>query len=151
MVSRSRVLVIDNDPAWCARLKADFEQAGYAVETALGSDTGLALARDFSPQLVVLETRLEPLDGKAVMARLRQQTGAAIVFLTSVHDHAVAADLLWQGAADFVRKPCEPRELLARVRAILRRAQAWRLVWLPARLAPLARLERRPRPGPLLH
>jgi CheY-like chemotaxis protein len=120
-VLRPRLLVIDDDAELRGYLAEHFSAAGYDVRMAPDGPAGLALARQFAPHLVLLDMRMTPLDGKDTLARLREETDAAIVFLTAVDDKDSVAEGLWQGAADYITKPFHIREVMARARAILRR------------------------------
>lgn len=118
------ILLVDDDEGMRALLKEVFSAAGFATLTAASGEEGLELAASDTPALVVLDVSLPGCSGYEVCSRLRQTFGQTIgiVFLsgerTESLDH-VAGLLL--GADDYVTKPFDPDQLVARVRAILRR------------------------------
>jgi two-component system alkaline phosphatase synthesis response regulator PhoP len=120
-----RVLVVDDDPQIVRLLRASLEQAGYQVFAAYDGETALHILRRKRPDLVVLDLMLPDRDGWDVTRAIRGDTTLAdtpIIMLTArveYHDRIVGLEL---GADDYVAKPFHPGELLARVRAVLRRA-----------------------------
>jgi two-component system alkaline phosphatase synthesis response regulator PhoP len=118
------VLVVEDDPQ-IAQIAADYLQhAGFAVLTAGDGPDALAVARERRPDLVVLDLGLPRLDGMEVTKRLRQAGDVPIIMLTARVDEADRLAGLELGADDYVTKPFSPRELVARVRAVLRRAES---------------------------
>jgi two-component system, OmpR family, alkaline phosphatase synthesis response regulator PhoP len=116
------VLVVD-DEARIVRLVRDYlERAGFAVLAAQDGETALAMARAEQPDLIVLDLMLPGMDGLDVCRRLRQVSGVPIIMLTARVEEADRVVGLELGADDYVTKPFSPRELVARVRATLRRA-----------------------------
>ena len=123
-VPRARILVVDDDAKTVAALRLYLEHAGYAVESA--SDGRAALERaqaDPAPDLVVLDRMLPQLDGLAVCRLLRAHSAIPVILLTARTTEADRLEGLDLGADDYVCKPFSPRELVARVRAVLRRTQ----------------------------
>ena len=121
-MARRRVLVIDDDRNIVQLVRMYLEKDGYQVAVAHDGDEALEVARSFKPDLVVLDIMLPGLDGHEVAKRLRWDSDVPIIMLTartSENDKLVGLDL---GADDYVTKPFSPRELLARIRAVLRRA-----------------------------
>jgi DNA-binding response OmpR family regulator len=116
------ILVVD-DEARIVKLVRDYlERAGFAVLSARDGETALLMARRERPDLIVLDLMLPGLDGLDVCRRLRQETAVPIIMLTARVEEADRIVGLELGADDYVTKPFSPRELVARVRAALRRA-----------------------------
>lgn len=119
----ARVLVIEDDEQILKFLKRGLAYEGYEVDTAMDGQSGLAIARDNPPDLVVLDLMLPGMDGLEVCRRLRAGGPVPILILTAkdtVTDRIQGLDM---GADDYMVKPFELDELLARIRALLRRAQ----------------------------
>jgi DNA-binding response OmpR family regulator len=117
-----RVLVVDDDPALADVVARYLRREGFEVDYAEDGATGLHLALSTLPDLVVLDLMMPGMDGFEVCRRLRQVTSIPVVMLTALgeeDDRIAGLDL---GADDYVTKPFSPRELAARVRAVLRRA-----------------------------
>ncbi len=123
-----RILIIEDDPAILKVLQRGLTYEGYVVDTATDGRSGLILARDQQPDLVILDLMLPGIDGLEVCHRLRTVSGSIpILILTAkdaVQDRIQGLDA---GADDYMVKPFNLDELLARVRALLRRTQADRL------------------------
>jgi len=116
------ILVVD-DEARIVKLVRDYlERAGFHVLTARDGETALQVARLERPDLIVLDLMLPGLDGLDVCRRLRQESAVPIIMLTARVEEADRIVGLELGADDYVTKPFSPRELVARVRAALRRA-----------------------------
>ena len=115
------ILVVD-DEARIVKLVRDYlERAGYDVLDARDGETALTLARLEHPDLIVLDLMLPGVDGLDICRRLRQESGVPIIMLTARVEEADRIVGLELGADDYVTKPFSPRELVARVRATLRR------------------------------
>jgi two-component system response regulator AdeR len=117
----SVVLVADDDEVVRARAARALEQAGYRVlKTGDGLET-LKVMRRFAPRLVVLDIGMPGLDGKAVMRIVKSMGAAAptVVFLTAMDADADREEGLALGAADYITKPFQPDDLVARVGAAL--------------------------------
>jgi DNA-binding response OmpR family regulator len=116
------ILVVD-DEARIVKLVRDYlERAGFDVLSAPDGETALTLARLEQPDLIILDLMLPAVDGLDVCRRLRQESGVPIIMLTARVEEADRIVGLELGADDYVTKPFSPRELVARVRATLRRA-----------------------------
>src|SRR5437879_4759653 len=116
------VLVVDDEPR-IAAIAADYlRHAGYAVLTAADGLQALELARTKRPDLVVLDLGLPELGGLEVARALRAETAVPIVMLTARVEESDRLLGLELGADDYITKPFSPRELVARVRAVLRRS-----------------------------
>jgi len=118
-----RILVVDDDPEIVSFLKRGLTYEGYTVDTASDGAGALARAREAEPDLVVLDIMMPGIDGLEVSRRLRQASKVPIIMLTAkgtVTDRVKGLD---SGADDYLVKPFAFDELLARIRALLRRSQ----------------------------
>lgn len=119
-----RILIVDDEPKLVRGLKPYFRQAGFEVLTAYDGVEALSLARRDRPDLIVLDLMLPGMDGLDVCRTLRQEGDfVPIVMLTARVEEADKLIGLELGADDYVAKPFSPRELVARVRAVLRRVE----------------------------
>ena len=119
-----RILVIEDDPAVASGLRAGLEREGYAVSWVDTGATGIDHAREQNPHLILLDVRLPDLSGLDVCRRLRQLGLRQPIVMLTVRDQEIDKVLgLEMGADDYVTKPFSPREIVARVRAVLRRVQ----------------------------
>ncbi|MCU0890074.1 MAG: response regulator [Rubritepida sp.] len=121
-VAQPRILVVDDEPQIHRFLGPALEAAGYAPMRATTMAEGLRLAAERAPALVLLDLGLPDGDGKLAIPRLRGFTDAPIVILSARDQEAEKVAALDAGADDFVEKPFALGELLARIRAALRRA-----------------------------
>jgi DNA-binding response OmpR family regulator len=117
----ARVLVVDDEPRIVQLVRDYLERAGFAVSTARDGREALMRARQDRPDLIVLDLGLPELEGLEVTRRLRRDSGVPIIILTARDDETDKVVGLELGADDYVTKPFSPRELTARVRAVLRR------------------------------
>ena len=118
-----KILVVDDEPTLVATLKYNLEREGYQVVTAVDGEAALSVTRAEHPDLIVLDLMLPGLDGLEVCRILRREMMAPILMLTAKTDEVDKVVGLELGADDYVTKPFSMRELLARVRALLRRAE----------------------------
>jgi two-component system, OmpR family, response regulator MprA len=116
-----RVLVVEDDEEIADVLRRSLRQEGYEVQTSADGIEALDAATAFVPDLVVLDLGLPRLDGIEVCRRLREDGDVPILMLTARSDTEDRVDGLDSGADDYLVKPFERRELLARIRALLRR------------------------------
>jgi two-component system, OmpR family, alkaline phosphatase synthesis response regulator PhoP len=115
------VLIVDDEPK-IVRLVADYlERAGFGVRSARSGEEALMRARTEAPDLVILDLGLPGVDGLDVTRSLRRSGDLPIIMLTARDDETDKLIGLELGADDYVTKPFSPRELVARVRAVLRR------------------------------
>ncbi len=121
MASLPRILVVDDEPHIVELVRYNLLQEGYDVSTAGDGESALAKARTDRPDLVVLDIMLPGLDGVEVCRRLRRESAVPIIMLTAKGGELERVVGLETGADDYVTKPFSPRELIARVRAVLRR------------------------------
>jgi two-component system alkaline phosphatase synthesis response regulator PhoP len=120
-MSGKKVLVVDDDVKTVELVKLYLNRDGYRVLTAYNGNDALQLARESKPDLIVLDLMLPGIDGLGVCRILRKESDVPIIMLTALttdEDRLTGLDL---GADDYVTKPFSPRELAARVRAVLRR------------------------------
>jgi len=124
---KERILIIEDDPAILKLLQRGLTYEGYTVDTAMDGRSGLNMARDYSPDLVILDWMLPGMDGLDVCHRLRMGGSVPILMLTAkdtIQDRVQGLDA---GADDYMVKPFNLDELTARVRALLRRTQTDRV------------------------
>lgn len=117
-----RILVIDDEPHIVQVVSAYLEREGYQVDSAADGDLALELARDTHPDLLVLDVMLPGRSGFDVLRQLRTDgVDSAVIMLTARDELIDRVAGLEMGADDYVTKPFEPRELVARIGAVLRR------------------------------
>ncbi|MGD6802539.1 response regulator transcription factor [Rossellomorea vietnamensis] len=120
-----KILVVDDEQSIVTLLKYNLEQAGYTVITANDGEEGRDLALEQVPDLMILDLMLPKIDGIEVCKQIRQQkVMIPILMLTAKDDEFDKVLGLELGADDYMTKPFSPREVMARVKAILRRSQA---------------------------
>lgn len=117
------ILVVDDDPRLREVLTLTLNRAGYQVATASNGQQALVSATRDATDLIVLDVGLPELDGLEVCRRLRQTSDVPILFLTARDDEVDRILGLELGADDYVTKPFSPRELVARIKTILKRSQ----------------------------
>ena len=118
----TKILVVDDEAKIVKTVRAFLESSGYAVSTAADGQTALATFRHEHPGLVILDLGLPGLDGLDVTKAIRRESDVPIIILTARVEETDKLVGLELGADDYVTKPFSPRELVARVRALLRRA-----------------------------
>jgi DNA-binding response OmpR family regulator len=119
-----RILLVDDEPLILKGLKYTLEQEGYETDSAMDGEEALSKFDAGSFDLILLDVMLPKLDGIAVCQRIREHSDVPIIMLTAkgeVEDRIIGLEL---GADDYLIKPFSPRELVARVRALLRRVHA---------------------------
>ena len=120
------VLVVDDEPEIVRLVRDYLERAGFAVAVAADGPSALRAARSARPDIVVLDLGLPGMDGLDVARELRRDGEVPIIMLTARTEEADRVAGLELGADDYVSKPFSPRELVARVRAVLRRTDSAR-------------------------
>ena len=115
------ILIIDDDTQSRDSLAATLSVEGFDVVTATNGDEGVALVASASPSLVLLDMQLADSQGLAVFRRIATMSPVPVIMVTSRDDELDAVLALEAGAADHITKPPRPRELTARIRAVLRR------------------------------
>lgn len=125
-MARERILVLEDEPDIAEVLEYNLEKEGFAVETVRRGDTGLDAIRRDPPDLLVLDLMLPGLDGLEITRLLKREPATArlpIVMLTARGDEMDRIVGLELGADDYIRKPFSPREVVLRIKAVLRRFQ----------------------------
>jgi DNA-binding response OmpR family regulator len=121
-----KVLVVEDEPALLETLVYNLDRQGYTVETASDGKSAIDTARQFIPDLIVLDIMLPVIDGFEVCRILRQETNVPILMLTARDDEIDRVIGLEMGADDYIPKPFSMREFMARVKAHLRRERLFR-------------------------
>ena len=117
----TKILVIDDEPSIINLVSAYLKPEGYEVSTAADGNAGLKAAHAFKPDLIILDLMLPGMDGIELLSRLRRESDVYVIMLTARTDETDKIVGLSVGADDYVTKPFSPRELVARVKAALRR------------------------------
>ncbi len=120
----AKILVIDDEPSIVNLVTAYLKPEGYEVYTASDGNAGLKTARVFKPDVIVLDLMLPGMDGIEVLSQLRRESNVYVILLTAKTEETDKIVGLSVGADDYVTKPFSPRELVARIKAALRRLQA---------------------------
>jgi DNA-binding response OmpR family regulator len=118
-----RILVVDDEARLVSLVRGYLEGEGYEVASAGDGRAALILTRQFSPDLIVLDLMMPEMDGWEFLRLLRRESNAPVIMLTARVEEADRIAGLEMGADDYLTKPFSPRELVARVRAVLRRTQ----------------------------
>ncbi|MHB1381841.1 MAG: response regulator transcription factor [Thermoleophilia bacterium] len=119
----TKILIVEDEQGIASFIAMYLEKEGYAVTAAANGEDCLARAVEGRPDLVLLDIMLPDIDGFEVCRRLRQDTDIPIIMLTARDDSTDKVVGLELGADDYITKPFEPRELVARVKAVLRRSE----------------------------
>jgi len=119
----TRILVVDDEPLYVRLLKVNLEQEGYQIASASDGEEALEAISQNMPDLIILDVVMPKLDGLTVMQRVRQFSNVPIILLTALGEEQDRVKGLNIGADDYVVKPFSATELIARVRAVLRRSQ----------------------------
>ena len=122
-MTATKILLVDDDVELLEMLKSYMEREGFDVTIANEAEGGVAAALSGNHQLVVLDVMMPKMSGIEALNRIRMSSRVPVLMLTAKGDDADRIVGLELGADDYVPKPCTPRELVARVRAILRRTQ----------------------------
>ncbi len=123
MATKPKILLVDDEQAITDNLSPFLERSGFAVAVAGDGEEALRQADSFGPNLIVLDILMPKLDGRETLRRLRQAGNRTpVILLTQVGESTERAMALEEGADDYLNKPFDPHELVARIRAVLRRA-----------------------------
>jgi len=116
------LLLVDDEEAVASALSRFFERAGFSVVVAADGAQGLAAHEERHPDVVVADVRMPVMDGREMVRQMRARgQWTPVILLTQLGESADRAVALDEGADDYLNKPCDPQELLSRVRALLRR------------------------------
>ena len=117
------VLIVEDDTRIANWVKVYFERAGFCAQVTHDGESGLALASNLTPDLLILDLMLPRFDGVELCRILRRESDVPIIMLTAREAHAERVIGLDSGADDYIVKPFDPEELIARAEAVLRRVK----------------------------
>ena len=120
---KHRILVVDDEPSVTDLLTYNLRKAPYDVRVAADGRAGLRLAKEFRPDLILLDLMIPEVDGLDVCRELRKSSSVPIIMITALGEETDRVVGLELGADDYVTKPFSVRELMARIKAVLRRAE----------------------------
>jgi DNA-binding response OmpR family regulator len=124
MTTKTKLLIVDDEVDLLAELKPLLERSGYDVVTAIDGVQALERIEEMQPDLIILDVMMPRMDGREVLRRLREADNwTPVILLTQVGTSMERAMSLQEGADDYLNKPYDPMELIARIQAILRRVQ----------------------------
>jgi len=124
MYDKSRLLLVDDESAITVNLAPFLERSGFAVTVCANGEEGLKQAAVLAPALIVMDVLMPVVDGREALRRLRKSGNwTPVILLTQVGEASERAMALEEGADDYLNKPFDPHELVARIRAVLRRAR----------------------------
>ena len=122
-MDRQKILIVDDDKNICQIIKLYLENEGYITALAYNGQDGLATFEKFNPSLIILDIMMPIMDGREMCREIRKKSNTPIIMLSAkgeTFDKVLGLEL---GADDYVIKPFEPQELLARIKSILRRTE----------------------------
>jgi DNA-binding response OmpR family regulator len=124
MDEKAKILLVDDEEAITENLAPFLERAGFRVAVASNGEDALKTVAEFVPDLIILDVLMPRMDGREVVRRLRRNDDwTSVIMLTQVGASVERAMALEEGADDYLNKPFDPQELVARIRAVLRRAR----------------------------
>ncbi len=124
MENKPQVLLVDDEPAITTNLAPFLERVGFQVNVASDGEEALRQIQRLPPDLIILDVLMPKVDGREVLRRLRQSGNwVPVILLTRVGESTERAMALEEGADDYLNKPFDPHELVARIRSVLRRAR----------------------------
>lgn len=126
-MAKDPILIIEDDPDIVELLQYNLEKEGYPVRTAKDGETGLHAARRYKPGMILLDLMMPGMDGLEVCRHLKRDPGTSgipLMMITAKDEESDVVAGLELGADDYISKPFSPREVLARMRAVMRRGQA---------------------------
>jgi two-component system alkaline phosphatase synthesis response regulator PhoP len=123
-VPAAKILLIDDEPSIHTVITAYLKAEGYEFQSAMDGPAGLASARTFKPDVIILDVMLPGMDGIELLANLRRESNIYVIMLTARSEETDKIVGLSVGADDYLTKPFSPRELIARIKAALRRMQS---------------------------
>lgn len=119
----ARILIIDDEPSIHTVISAYLKAEGYEQLSAMDGPSGLKAAKTFKPDIIILDVMLPGMDGIELLANLRRESDVYVIMLTARTEEVDKIVGLSVGADDYLTKPFSPRELVARIKAALRRLQ----------------------------
>ena len=119
---KANILVVDDEPQITRVLKTSLSNHGYGIRTASDGEEALQMMKDWSPDLIVTDLRMPNMDGLQLCRQVRTESRIPIIVLSVKGEDSIKVEALDAGADDYVTKPFSMNELLARIRAALRRA-----------------------------
>ena len=120
-MTNAKILIVDDEQSILDLVTAYLRREGYEVHTAMDGPGGLKAARSYKPDLIVLDIMLPGMDGIEVLTHLRRESDVYVIMLTAKSEETDKIVTLSVGADDYLTKPFSPRELVARIKAALRR------------------------------
>jgi len=124
MSKKQRILLVDDESAITTNLSSFLERSGFDISVASNGEEGLQTMEKITPALIVLDVLMPRMDGREMLRRLRHSGNwIPVILLTQVGEAFERAMALEEGADDYLNKPFDPHELVARIRAVLRRAR----------------------------
>lgn len=120
-LSLAKILLIDDEISIHTVVTAYLKAEGYEYQSAMDGPSGLAMARSFKPDIIILDVMLPGMDGIELLANLRRESNVYVIMLTARSEETDKIVGLSVGADDYLTKPFSPRELMARIKAALRR------------------------------
>lgn len=132
-----KILLVDDEEAITENLSAFLERSGFQVSTATNGEQALKIIQNASPDIVIMDVLMPVMDGRQALRQLRSaENWIPVILLTQIGESTERAMALEEGADDYLNKPFNPHELVARIRAVMRRARrgqpplaaAWKLV-----------------------
>jgi two-component system KDP operon response regulator KdpE len=123
-LAKANILVVDDEAQITRVLKTTLSGHGYGIRTAADGEEALQIMKDWPPDLIMTDLRMPNMDGLELCRRVRAQSRTPIIVLSVKGEEAIKVEALDAGADDYITKPFSVNELLARIRATLRRASA---------------------------
>lgn len=123
-MTAAKILLIDDEPSIHTVVTAYLKTEGYEYQSAMDGLSGLSAARTFKPDIILLDVMLPGMDGIELLANLRRESNVYVIMLTARSEETDKIVGLSVGADDYLTKPFSPRELVARIKAALRRIQS---------------------------
>lgn len=124
MRTKPRILIVDDEVAITSNLSPLLERAGFDIIVAADGNQGLKLVQEQTPDLIILDVLMPRLNGREMLRTLRNQGNwTPVILLTQVGDSSERTMALGEGADDYLNKPFDPYELIARIQAVLRRVR----------------------------
>jgi len=127
-MSPTKILIIDDEPSIHTVISAYLKAEGFDFKSAMDGSSGLSIALSYQPDIIILDVMLPGMDGIELLAHLRQESDVYVIMLTARTEETDKIVGLSVGADDYLTKPFSPRELIARIKAALRRIQTSPLV-----------------------